>query len=121
MRKFRAIVAIAASTFFTVFAPTVSQAAVCGFPGFIHAGLFAGGSGYVVLYIAGVLTGIGTIPFAAPNGNQCMDMWRDATLGPGATNFLAVYSGAPVACSSPACGPGPSVCSPVTSCIAYPD
>lgn len=120
MRQLRAFVAISAMTFVSAFAPAISRAAVCGFPGFIHSGLFAGGSGYIVLYIGGVLTGVGVIPLAAGNGQACMDMWRDATLGPAPVNFLAVYAGAPAACSAAACVPGPSVCSPVTSCIAFP-
>lgn len=120
MRQLRAFVAITAMTLFSVLAPTVSRAAVCGFPGFIHAGLAGGGTGYVVLFIAGVLTGIGAVPLAAGNGQACMDMWRDATLGPVPVNFLAVYSGGPPACGAAACVAGPSVCAPVTSCIAFP-
>lgn len=98
-------------------------AAECGFPGAVGVGTFGGGTGYVVLFSVTApfaFTGVGAAPLATPAGDACMDIWRDSTLGPAPPNFNAVWAAGPAPCAAATCSIVPTVCSPVTFCVAFP-
>ncbi len=101
--------------------PARGGAAICGFPGVVLAGAFAGGFGWVTLFspIAPFpLTGIASTLLAGPIGPACMDMWTTAALGPPPPNFLAVWGTGPGLCAG-ACSAVAVSCS-ATLCAAYP-
>lgn len=116
-------------------APQRAEAGLCGFPGAVLAGANTAGGpgenrGYVVLFDVATLTqnGIASVSLNPQYGQACMDVWRDATLGPDPTNFVAVWAqspanGNPAVCADQGCGAPPggfTYCRLATLCMAFP-
>jgi len=108
-----------------------AQAALCGFPTLVGAGLVAGGTNYVVIASPVApfpVLGLGTTPIPGVIGEQCRDIWRDATLGPPPPNFLVVTAAAPQAaalCGGPCFVVGVAFCTApggagASLCLAFP-
>jgi hypothetical protein len=105
------------------------RAAICGFPGFVGAGIVAGGTNYVFLFSAVApfpAIGVGTVPIGGLIAEPCRDIWRDSTLGPVPPNFNVVVAPAPAACAG-ACilPPAFAACTApgaggATICYAFP-
>jgi hypothetical protein len=118
----------------TLISPPTAEAGLCGFPGAVLAGAnVAGGPGenrgYVVLFdvATGIQNGIASVPLGPAYGEACMNVWRDATLGPDPTNFVAVWAqspanGNPAVCADQGCSaPGSfNYCRLATLCMAFP-
>lgn len=99
-----------------------ARAAGCGFAGLLGASPVID-SGFVALYAVAFpfgLTAMAEVSLATPGGDACMDIWRDAVLGPFPANFLAVYSADAGACAAGTCSAAVVFCSPVTFCLTFP-
>ena len=101
-----------------------ANAAHCGFATIVAAGAAGGGTGFVLLYEAGppfAYTGGGAVTLGTAMGDACMDLWRDSTMGPPPPNFNAIFGTGSASCLSAVCDAStPSICSPVTFCMAFP-
>lgn len=99
-----------------------ARAAGCGFVGLIAATPVTD-SGFVVLYSVTFpfgLTTIAEVPLGTAGGDACMDIFRDAVLGPFPVNFVTVYAADGGVCETGSCAAPVAFCSPVTFCLAFP-
>jgi hypothetical protein len=121
-RKLVALCAVAVAV--TLVNVGEAQASGCGFAGVVLAGDGGGTpTGYVILFLVAFpfdWMAVGAVPIGNPVGDACMDIWRDATIGPAPANFVSVVAAGPVGCATNACSGTPVVCSPVTLCMAFP-
>ena len=135
MSKIRGVMLGVVVAMFGVGAPMTAMAGMCGFPGAVVAGANAAGgpgldAGYVVLFDPATLqqTGVASVRLDSEYGRACMDLIRDSTLGPDATNYMAVFAqspanGNPIACAQQGCTAAPgsaTYCREITLCLALP-
>lgn len=99
-----------------------ARAAGCGFGGLLAVAPVTD-SGFVILYAVPFPFGVTTIAEVAlgtPGADACMDIFRDAVLGPFPVNFLAVFAADAGPCAAGTCAAPVAFCSPVTFCLAFP-
>jgi hypothetical protein len=96
--------------------------AICGFPGLVSASVFAGGTGYVVLYspIAPfAFTGWASVPLGGVAGEAQFNVWLTA-VSDAPTNFLFITGPAGPGCGTCALAGGPfGLCPGATLSVIY--
>ncbi len=114
--------------------PSSAEAGLCGAPLAVLAGANTAGGpgqnlGYVVLFdvTSMMQNGIVSVSLNPEYGKACMDIFRDATIGPDTVNFVAAWAqspanGNPAVCAAQGCSlPGTvNYCRLATLCMALP-